>query len=186
MRVQQSPLESSPVPPLSKGLTPPEQVLLFLPGSIRELELLQPLRRSTSFTALWIRFKAKSCTHPGRGVGCLAAAGCGSIALEGGQPASHTFLSTALPSKRSCCSQGWAEAGSPAWISLPGRQIPFPVPSCCRAYLRLSFGGCSASPVFGVDLVVFHLAFGGDGEPRALIWMMDHINSDSFAPIPGT
>lgn len=98
----QSPLESSPVPPLSKGPTPPEQVLLFLPGSIRELELLQPLRRSTSFTPLWIRFKAKSCTHPGRGVGCLAAAGWGWMGLEGGQPASHTFPSTALSSKRSC------------------------------------------------------------------------------------
>lgn len=83
----QSPLESSPVPPLSKGLTPPEQVLLFLPGLIRELELLQPLRRSTSFSPLWIRFKAEPCTHPGPGLGCLAAAGWGSISLEGGQPA---------------------------------------------------------------------------------------------------
>lgn len=40
--------------------------------------------------------------------------------------------------------------------------------------------------MFCVDLVVFHLAFVGDVEPRALIWMTDHINSDSFTPIPGT
>lgn len=93
----QSLQESSPVPPPCKGPALPEQVFPFLPCSIRELELLQPLQRSTSFTPLWIRFKAKSCTHPGRGVGCLAAAGWGRVGLEGGQP-SRTFLSTALPS----------------------------------------------------------------------------------------
>lgn len=85
------------MPPPSKGLALPEQVFLFLPCLIREVELLQPLQRSTSFTPLWIRFKAKSCTHPGRGVGCLAAAGWGRVGLEDGQP-SRTFLNTALPS----------------------------------------------------------------------------------------
>lgn len=93
----QSLQESSSVPPPRKEPAPPEQVLPFLPCSIRELELLQPLQRSTSFTPLWIRFKAKSCTHPGRGIGCIAAAGWGRIGLEDGQP-SRTFLSTALPS----------------------------------------------------------------------------------------
>lgn len=93
----QSLQESNPVLPPSKGPALPEQVFLFLPCLIREVELLQPLQRSTSFTPLWIRFKAKSCTHPGRGVGCLAAAGWGCVGLEDGQP-SRTFLSTALPS----------------------------------------------------------------------------------------
>lgn len=58
-------------------------------------------------------------------------------------------------------------------------------PHCLQAYLRLSPGGWKAGGLFCVDLVGFQLAFVGDGEPRALIWMTDRINSDSFASIPG-
>lgn len=165
---------------------PPEQVLPFLPCSIRELELLQPLQRSTSFTLLWSRFKAKSCTHPGPGVGRLTAAGSGRIGLEGGQPG-RTFPSAALPClpKRAAnCRARQRQAALPA-SHRRADGSRFPLPSRRRAYLWLSLTGLKASAVLCVDLVVFRLAFVGDGEPRALIWMTDRINSDSFAPIPG-
>lgn len=141
------------------------------------------LQRSTSSSPLWIRFKAKSCTHPGRGVGCLAAAGWGCIGLEGGQR-SRTFLSTALPSFQDELLIAGPGRGSPAWISPTGRQIPFPIAEPPSG-ISLVIGSLKARGMFCVDLVVFHLAFVGDGKPRALIWMTDHINSDSFAPIPG-
>lgn len=55
--------QSSPEPPHSQAPASPQQLRHLLrgslrPSSIRELELLQPLRGSTSFAPFWIRFKA--------------------------------------------------------------------------------------------------------------------------------
>lgn len=159
--------QSSPEPPRSQGPASPQQLRRLLRGSLRpssyrELELLQPLGGSTSFAPFWIRFKAVLHTSwPRR---WLPRGSWPGPYRLGGRPERGDEPRSAGPGRGRQTDPG----------SLP------PVPSRRRAYLGLSHGG-----LLCVDLVVFQLAFGGDREPRALIWMTDRINSDSFAPIPG-
>lgn len=155
-----------------------------LPGSIRELQLLQPLRRSTSFTRAVLDPLQSRVLHTSWPRRWLPRRRWLRLYRLGGWPASQPYLPEHCPAFQEELLLTGLGRGRQPCLDLPDRQTD-PFPQCRVAGGRI-FGYRSASGVFCVDLVVFHLAFGGDGEPRALIWMTDHINSDSFAPIPGT